>query len=186
MDSSSTTTRASQLPRVEMAAVKGLHSQEATAQKALRCEVMPWARQTATISHAAAMSAAEKSTCSRRGGAISRAGMAAGGGGSQRGLGAEGEGEGWGAQRAPHLAAAWPQPDVGQHQVRQERAVAVGAAQEGRLALRHVARRVREHAVVDVRVLDLHVAVLELAVGDQGEPERRAQRHERGGAHLGE
>lgn len=49
-----------------------------------------------------------------------------------------------------HLAPHWCHPYVGQQDVRQQRAVAVRAAQEGGLPLGHVARGICEHTVVNV------------------------------------
>lgn len=56
----------------------------------------------------------------------------------------------WDYTSSAHLAPHSCQPYVGQQYVRQQRAVAVRAAQEGRLPLGHVARGIREHTVVNV------------------------------------
>ena len=55
-------------------------------------------------------------------------------------------------QHEKELAKALGQEDVGQEELRKQRRVAVCVAHVGRLARVHIATRVREHLIVDVRV----------------------------------
>lgn len=187
----------SQEPRVLIVAVKGLYSQ-ATAPQKQRAGDAPCRAPMAAICQAARMSAPANTSCARR--ARWRAAMAARRQRLSAGLlllllhdwfavwlllpGTAATGDiAWhgclrchnvharGRVRArTHLAPHACQQHVWQQQVCEQGAVAVGGALEGRLPGRHKARRVGEHAVVDVGVGHGQQHVLRLAVRDQRQP----------------